>query len=376
MKKIVLIPDSFKGTISSTEVCGIMKKSIKAFSPLTEVVEIPVADGGEGSVDAFITALGGTKTKVIVKGPYFEDMEAYYGVINKDTAVIEMAVCAGLPLVENNKNPIKTTTYGVGQMIAHAIQSGCKKIIMGLGGSCTNDGATGVAAALGIKFFNKKGESFIPVGGTLSEIERIDNTSCIKELSDIQIVGMCDIDNPLYGPIGAAYVFGPQKGADQSMVKILDAGLVHLANKIKENLRLEVESLEGAGAAGGMGAGIVAFLGAKLQMGIETILDTVQFDKIAKGADLVFTGEGRLDSQSLRGKVICGVAKHTKALSIPLIAVVGSIEDPIEAVYEKGVTAVFSINRAPIDFSIARYQSKANLELTMDNIMRLLKVSK
>ncbi|MBW7571339.1 glycerate kinase family protein [Caproiciproducens faecalis] len=372
MKKILLIPDSYKGTMSSREICAIMEKSIHSFFPDTEVVSIPVADGGEGSVDSFLSAVGGDKVELTVKGPYFEDIRSFYGRIHDSIAVVEMAAAAGLPLVEDHKHAEQTTTYGVGQLIEHAARAGCKKIIVGLGGSATNDGGAGAAAALGICFKNAEGKSFIPVGGTLDQIVSIDASGISPYLAGVEVVTMCDIDNLLCGPQGASAVFGPQKGADEDMVKLLDANLAHLAEIVKRDLGKDVANLKGAGAAGGMGAGMVAFFGSKLQMGIETVLDTVGFDSLLKGADLVFSGEGKIDFQSLCGKVIIGVAHRAKKKNVPLIAVVGDIGNQIEEVYKEGVNAVFSINRVAVPFTEARLRSKSDLRLTMDSIMRLL----
>ncbi|WMJ22823.1 glycerate kinase [Paludicola sp. MB14-C6] len=373
MKKIVLIPDSFKGTMSSGEICDIMEKSIKKTYPSAQIISIPVADGGEGSVDAFLCAVGGEKKKVIVKGPYFEDVEAFYGVIdNGETAIIEMAACAGLPLVGDNKNPKATTTYGVGQLILSALEQGCKKIIMGLGGSATNDAGTGAAAALGIKFTDSNNKEFIPVGGTLKNIAHIDMTELDNRLKSVQFITMCDIDNPLFGESGAAFIFAPQKGATPNDVLELDDGLKHISNIIKKDLNKDVSELKGAGAAGGMGGGMVAFFNSKLQMGIETVLDTVNFDSLAKDADMVFSGEGKIDSQSIRGKVVIGVAKRTKLYDIPLVAIVGDIGDDIEEAYDKGVSAIFSINRVAVDFKYAKQRAKDDLFHTMDNLMRFI----
>ncbi|MGI6070347.1 MAG: glycerate kinase [Blautia sp.] len=374
MKKAVLIPDSFKGTLSSEQICGIISRKIEEHFPGCEVVSIPVADGGEGSVDCFLTALGGEKIKEIVKNPYFEDMEAFYGLIDHgETAVVEMASCAGLPLVEDRKNPKLTTTYGVGQLILAAAKKGVKKIVTGLGGSSTNDGGCGAAAAVGVRFFNKAGEEFVPTGGTLIEIDRIDVSGVASEVKNTEIVTMCDIDNPMYGETGAAYIFGPQKGADPDMVKELDAGLVHLSEVIQRDLGKDYSLVPGAGAAGAMGAGMLAFFGSTLQMGIETVLDTVKFDSIISDADMVFTGEGKMDTQSLRGKVVIGVAKRAKEQSVPVTVIAGGAEPDIEAAYEMGVSSVFTINRLPQDFSVSRHNSAENLELTVDNILRLMK---
>lgn len=374
MQKFLLIPDSFKGTMSSIEVCNIMKNAILRNLPDAEVISIPVADGGEGSVDAFLASQSGEKIVLKVSGPFFEPVEAFYGIIdNGHTAVIEMAACAGLPLVEGRPNPGITTTYGVGELIKDALLRGCKKIILGLGGSCTNDAGTGAAAALGIRFYQRNGEEFVPVGSTLDSIAHIDVTGKLRALDDVELITMCDIDNPLFGEQGAAYIFGPQKGADPEMVKSLDHGLIHLSHLIKEELLIDNSLQKGAGAAGGMGFGMVAFFGSTLQMGIETILDEVHFDTILKDANYVFTGEGKFDSQSLRGKVVLGVAKRTKKANVPLIVIAGGIGDGVEEAYEHGISGVFSINRLPEDFQIAKSKSRENLDATVDNLIKFMK---
>lgn len=372
--KFVLIPDSFKGTLSSAQICAIMEEKVKKHFPQSVTVSVPVADGGEGSVDAFISAVGGEKVYVTVKNPYFEDMEAYYGLIEQgQTAVIEMAACAGLPLVENRKNPCLTTTYGVGQLILAAAKRGVKKIVVGLGGSSTNDGGCGAAAAAGIRFFNGNGEAFVPTGGTTIDISRIDFSGKDKSLDGIEIVTMCDIDNPMYGPNGASHIFGPQKGADEAMVLQLDEGMKHLSGAITLATGNDVSLIPGTGAAGAMGAGMIAFFGSKLQMGIQTVLDTVKFDQMISDADYILTGEGKLDSQSLRGKVVIGIAQRAGKQKKRVISVVGGAEDAhIQEAYSMGVTAVFPINRLPQDFSISRYHSEENLGYTVDNIIRLI----
>ncbi len=373
MKKVLLIPDSFKGTMSSEEICTVMAEVIRRHYPQAEVVSIPVADGGEGSVDSFLSAMGGQKITLTVKGPYNENLESFYGKLPGESAVVEMAAAAGLPLVGDKKHAEQTTTFGVGQLIEHAAQAGAKKIIVGLGGSSTNDGGTGAAAALGVRFYNQAGQSFIPVGGTLKDIARIDVSALSPALKGVELVTMCDIDNPLCGPNGASAVFGPQKGADPAMVQLLDDGLRHLAEVVKNDLGKDILDLPGAGAAGGMGGGMVAFFGSQLQMGIETVLDTVGFDSLLQDASLVFSGEGKIDSQSLRGKVVIGVARRTKKQGVPLIAIVGDIGDNIEAVYDQGVTGVFSINRVAVPYKEARLRSKSDLALTMDNLLRFIK---
>ncbi|HQO95224.1 MAG TPA: glycerate kinase [Sedimentibacter sp.] len=372
MNKAVLIPDSFKGTLSSIEICTIISDKIYKHFPHCHVVSIPVADGGEGSVDCFLSALGGEKIVETVSSPYFEDMESFYGLID-DTAVIEMAACAGLPLVEDRKNPSLTTTYGVGQLIMAAAKKRCKKIIVGLGGSSTNDGGCGAAAAVGVKFYDKKGNEFIPIGKTLIDIDRIDLSHKAKELDNIEIITMCDIDNPMYGPTGAAYIFGPQKGADEKMILELDKGLKNLCDVIERETGKDLKDVPGSGAAGAMGAGMIAFFNSVLQMGIETVLDTVKFDEIIEDADMIFTGEGRIDSQSLRGKVVIGVGKRAKNKNIPVTVIAGGAANNIDDAYDMGVTSIFTINRLPEDFEISRHKSKENLEATIDNILRLIK---
>jgi glycerate kinase len=373
MKRVILIPDSFKGTMSSREICSIMEERIRAYYPQAEVIAIPVADGGEGSVDSFLAAVGGEKIIVPAKGPYLEDIQGFYGLIDGGaTAVIEMAACAGLPLVGEKREVDKTTTYGVGQLLLDAAKRGCKKIVVGLGGSATNDFGTGAAAAAGVRFFDRDGEEFIPRGGTLSRIVRIDKSGIPAELLSVEIITMCDIDNPLYGPSGAAFIFGPQKGADAAMVKFLDQELYAVSQTVIRQLGIDVSVLPGAGAAGGMGGGMVAFFGSRLQMGIETVLDTVNFDRLLPGTDLVLTGEGKIDSQSLRGKVVIGVARRAKKQGIPVIAIVGDIGDDIEGAYDEGIRAIFSTNRRAIPFQEARSRCKSDLRLTVDNLLRLL----
>lgn len=373
MKKIICIPDSFKGTMSSSLVCDIMESAIHNHIPECEVIKIQVADGGEGSVDAFLAAVGGTKVFVNVNNPYFEAMESFYAILDGNVAVVEMASCAGLPLVSDRANPELTSTFGVGELILHAARSGCKKIIVGLGGSSTNDGGCGAAAAVGVRFLDKSGNSFVPTGKSLINIEQIDNKCIDPILKDVEIISMCDIDNPMFGKKGAAYVFGPQKGANPSMIIDLDNGLRHLAKKIDESCHIDISMIAGGGAAGAMGAGMVAFFDSQLKMGIETILDVVEFDQLITNADLIFTGEGRIDEQSLSGKVPIGVARRAKLAGVPVIAVVGSIGAGFEEAYDQGITAIFSINSEPVDFSIAKMRSKENLALTMDNIIRSLR---
>ena len=373
MNKIVLIPDSFKGTMSSNEVCEIMKSCILSWLPKCNIVSIPVADGGEGSVDAFLAAVGGDKIWLEAVGPRFKPMRTFYGMLgDKKTAVIEMAACAGLPLMAGCGNPGQTTTYGVGQLILAAAKKGAERLVVGLGGSATNDGGCGAACAVGVKFFDENGREFIPVGDTLQNIDRIDMSGKSELLNGVEITAMCDIDNPMFGRAGAAYVFGPQKGADFEMVERLDDGLRHLNDVVKRDLGRDLASLPGGGAAGAMGVGMAAFFAAELKMGIETVLDVVAFDDVIADADLIFTGEGMLDSQSLHRKVVVGVAHRAAKSGKPVIAVVGGSELESDRFYEEGIKAIFTINRLPQDLSISREHSKENLAFTMQNILRLL----
>lgn len=375
MQNFILVPDSFKGTLSAIEVCNIMKSSIKNLYEDANIISVPVADGGEGTVDAFLYALGGEKKSVWVSDAFNEQkILAHYAMLKDDIAIIEMAACAGLPLVKNRLEPDKTTTFGVGELIIDAINSGAKKIILGLGGSATNDGGCGMAVALGVKFKDEQDQEFIPTGGTLSQIYKIDMNNIYSKIKDVEFISMCDVDNPLCGRLGASAVFAPQKGADEDMVKSLDEGLAHLAKIIKRDLHIEVKDIKGAGAAGGLGAGSIAFLQSKLTKGIDVILDTINFDELVSKADIVFTGEGKFDSQSLHGKVVMGVANRSQKYKTPVIVVTGAIGENIQEAYNKGITAIFSINKEPMEFSKSALKSKENMILTMENILRLLKI--
>lgn len=371
MKKIAVVSDSFKGSVSSAEICEIAAQQAARFFPGCEVVGLPVADGGEGTVDSFLACLPGEKVHLEVTGPNFERVESFYGSFG-ETAIIEMAAAAGLPMVGDDKNPSKTTTFGVGELMRHALSNGAKRIILALGGSATNDGGCGAASALGTRFFNAAGEQFVPVGGTLSGIVRIENEETMRLLSGVEVIAMCDIDNPMHGERGAACVFSPQKGADAEMVRFLDRELIALDHTLAREMNARVAELPGAGAAGAMGAGAVAFFGASLKPGIETVLDTVRFEERIAGANFVITGEGKIDSQSLRGKVVIGVSRRAKLLGIPVFAVVGDVGDDIDEAYSQGVTAVFSTNHLAIPFSEAKKRSKLDYRLTIENLFRLL----
>ncbi|MFR8126878.1 MAG: glycerate kinase [Acutalibacter sp.] len=372
MEKILLVPDSFKGTLSSRQVCQVMAGQLRRFFPQAQVKSIR-GRRRRGQRRAFLAAAGGERRTRTVTGPFGEPVEAFYGILGDGrTAVIEMAACAGLPLAEGRLNPERATTYGVGELLLAAKEAGCTKAILGLGGSCTNDGGAGAAAALGAKFTRADGTAFVPTGGTLGEIAALDVSPVAQALQGMELTAMCDIDNPLYGEAGAAAVFAPQKGADAAMVARLDAGLRHLGQVSARCLGRDFSHLPGAGAAGGLGFGMAAFCGAQLRMGIDAVLDAVGFDSLLPGTDVVFTGEGKIDSQSARGKVVSGVAARCRKAGVPVVAVVGQIDQGFEEMYQQGLTAVFSINRAAQPFAESRFHAGENLALTMENIARLL----
>ena len=377
MKKCIIISDSFKGTLSSSEICAIAEEAVGRFFPECTLCKVPVADGGEGTVACFQEACGGELVRLTVQGPFGEPVEAAYLQLPGGQAVVEMAAAAGLPLVGDRKDPRKASTYGVGQLIRHAAEQGNRKILLGLGGSCTNDGGCGCAAALGVRFLDQDGQSFVPVGETLADICSID-LSGTSYLRDVQLTAMCDIDNPMHGPTGAAYVFGPQKGADPETVAFLDSQLVSLDETIRRELGRQVADIPGAGAAGAFGAGMVAFFQAQLRPGIEAVLDLVGFDDMLEGCDMVFTGEGRLDSQSLRGKVLSGVGKRARAHGVPVVAIVGGVTPDTEDVcdcQDAIISAIFTINRQAMDFEKSKGSSHQNYQRTFENILRLIQLA-
>ena len=323
-------------------------------------------------MDAFLAAVGGRRIEAPCTGPWGEPVTAHYALLPDGTAVVEMAAAAGLPLAGDACDPEKTTTYGVGQLMAHALSHGAVRLVLGLGGSATNDGGCGAAAALGAEFLDEQGSAFVPVGGTLTRIARIRTETLRRTLGGVPVTVMCDIDNPLCGPEGAAAVFGPQKGADAAMVARLDAGLRHLAQVLARDLGMEVLTLSGGGAAGGFGAGAAALFGGVLRMGIDTVLDTVDFDRRCRGARLVITGEGHLDSQSMRGKTVIGVARRAKALGIPVAVLAGGCETALDAVYAAGVSGVFPVNPSPCTLEEARRHGQENLRFTVGNLLRFM----
>lgn len=371
MENIIVIPDSFKGTLEAIDVCNIMKDAIIRVMPNKKIITIPVADGGEGTVDCFLHSLADSK-KIYCDtvNAFKEPIKTYYATVN-NTAIIEVASVIGLPMFENRLDPVNATSYGVGIMIRHAIEQGCTKVVLGLGGSCTNDGGVGVAQALGTVFLDKDGKKITPNSSELGLINRIDTTNSENVLSGISISAMCDVANPFTGPNGATHIFSPQKGATPSTLEILEENMIELEKTILSNLKIDLSKIPGSGAAGGIGGGIVAFLNGNLQSGIDTTLDLVNFDAILSNSELVLTGEGRIDSQTLEGKVILGIAKRAKRKAIPVIVIAGSVEPGAEAICNFGVNAIFSINQQPIPFSESRHQSTENLKKTVTSIMEV-----
>ena len=357
---ILLVPDSFKGSLDSLQVAQALSTGLRRAAPDADIGAIPMADGGEGTVDALVAAANGSHHTLEVTGPEHTPVTATYGLI-EDGAVLEMAAAAGLPLTEY-PNPETTTTYGVGELIATLAD---RRLTIGAGGSATNDLGCGAAAACGAIFFDEAGTSFIPTGATLGHIARIDTS---EMLGPIEITVMTDIDNPLLGDAGAAAVFAPQKGADAAMVQRLEAGAAHAVGIIARDVGVDVTELVGGGAAGGFAAGMHAFFGATLQPGIDAVLDAVDFDARARTADLIFTGEGQLDGQSFAGKVPVGVARRTDK---PVIAIVGSIGEGAQACYEYGMTAIFGITPRPQELESALADTAQNLADTAENVLRM-----
>lgn len=347
--KILLAPDSFKDSLSAMEVCECIEKGIKNYRSDIIVNSLPMADGGEGTVRSLVDATDGRVVNKVVTGPLGEKVEAFYGLLgDENTAIIEMASASGLPLVvEDKRNPSKTTTYGTGELIKAALNHDVDKIILGIGGSATTDAGVGMAQALGVEFLDKNNNEVGFGGKNLKNIDKINMNNLDSRVEKVKILVACDVDNPLYGKNGAAYVYSPQKGADQKMVEKLDQNLRHFNKIVKKDLNKNVDQIEGAGAAGGLGAGLVAFLDADLKNGIEIILDIVNFDQRLKGVDLIITGEGMLDGQTIYGKTPIGVAKRAQKHEIPVIAVAGSLGEGVEKVLEKGIDSYFSIVDKP-----------------------------
>ncbi len=373
MKKIVVAPDSFKGTMISLEVCDIIHRAIVSIDCGIEVVTVPISDGGEGMVEAFLCAAGGRKIYASVKDPLMRDVQAYYGILTDGcTAVIEMAQASGIGYVENDKRPLEATTFGTGQLIENALDMGCTRIILGLGGSATTDGGTGAAAALGVRFLSEDRSEVPPGGGGLSLLHTIDASGIDPRLKKTEIILACDVDNCLTGKAGAAAIFSPQKGASPEQVAILDWNLAHYASVIKDQLGQDITEIRGGGAAGGLGVSLIAFANARIMPGIQVVLDTVKFDDIIADADLIITGEGRIDSQTALGKVPVGIARATRNRGIPVIAIGGSLGKGYEAVYGEGITSVFSVVNDLVPFETVKQTCRQDLFMLIQNLFRII----
>ena len=375
--KILIAPDSFKGSLTAREAAYNIEKGILKVYPGAEIYNLPLADGGEGTVDALIYATGGRKIYKEVTGPLGDPVKACFGILgNENIAVIETAAASGLVLVPAGKaDPLKATSFGTGELIKAALDEGVDKIIIGLGGSATVDGGVGLVQALGIGFKDSSGKEAGFGGAALAGIKRIDSSNLDIRVRDVEFIIASDVSNPLYGPDGAAYVFGPQKGATPEMVKLLDAGLQNLARVIKKETGKEVARLSGAGAAGGIGAALLAFLDARMKSGIDLILEIYDFDNILREVDLVITGEGRLDRQTLMGKAPFGVAKRANKFNIPVIALAGSVESEAIDKLNQYFTAALSIVQEPGSIEEVMANSKTWLQLSTQQIMQLIKPS-
>lgn len=369
----IVAPDKFKGSLSAIEAAKLIAGGIKKVLPDAEVQQFPLSDGGEGLVDALIAGSGGTKLKVRVTGPLNTKVEAEWGIIDGGkTAVIEMASASGLLLVpEKLRDPSKSTSFGTGELIRTALDYGCQKIIIGIGGSATNDGGAGMARALGIKFFDRQNNLLEGGGGELKELDKIDLGSLDQRLKKTEIVVACDVNNPLTGPKGASHVYGRQKGASPKIAEMLDQALKNYAAIIKRELNIEIEMMAGAGAAGGLGAGLVAFLDAELKSGIELVLDALNIDQYLVRCDLVITGEGKLDNQSIHGKTPLGIARRAKRYNIPVIALAGKLEPDLEPFHRKGLTACFAIADGPLTLEESMVKAPQLLENKTAELIRL-----
>ena len=351
--KIVVAPDSFKGSLTAVEVSDAIGQGVREIFPEAEIVKIPMADGGDGTVQCLVNATGGKILREKVTGPLGDEVLASYGILgDKKTAVIEMAEASGLTLVpENKRNPLITTTYGTGQLIKAALDQGCRKMIIGIGGSATNDGGAGMVQALGAKLLDKDGEEIGFGGGELKKLNRIDISNLDNRLSDTKVLVASDVNNPLCGPKGASRIYGPQKGATPELIEELDKSLSHFAEIIKRDLNKDIKDIPGAGAAGGLGASLIAFLDAELKSGIEIIIEIVKLEQAIKDADLVITGEGKIDSQTIYGKAPIGVAKIAKKYNIPVIAVAAIIGDDANIVHQHGIDNLIKVSEPPMSLT-------------------------
>lgn len=371
--KIIIAPQSFKGSLKAHEAATAMGRGVKAADSTIETVLLPIADGGAGTVRALVQATGGKIISQSVHNPLGEKLTADWGIsADGTTGFIEVAAASGLSLLTPDQyNPRLADTCGTGELLLAALEAGCKKLIIGLGDSATVDGATGIATALGIKFLDAKGQPVPPGGEGLNKIKHIDASGRNPLVGECRIFCACDVTNPLYGKDGAAYVYGPQKGATPEMVEKLDAGLQNLADVIKQDLKQDIADLPGAGAAGGLGGGLVAFLGATLQRGVSLICDAIRFDDYVKDADLVITGEGRLDFQTAYGKTVVGIARRAKAFHVPVVAICGSLGQGYEEVYRHGIDSVMSIQPRAMTLEQAMRDGGRLLQEATERVVRL-----
>lgn len=374
-KTFVLAPDSFKESMSAKRACEAMERGIRKVLPDAEILHVPMADGGEGTVDALVDGSKGTRVEVVVSGPLpTEKVTTYYGLLaDQKTAVMEMAKANGIELLaESKRNPLLTSTYGTGEMIKSALEHGVEKIIIGIGGSVTNDGGAGMAQALGVRLLDEAGRDLSVGGGALAKLATVDITNVDPRLKNTEIIIASDVTNPLTGPTGASVVFGPQKGATPAMVNELDSNLVHYAEVIKKDLTIDVKNQPGAGAAGGLGAGLLVFTGASLRSGVELVTELTHLEDKISQADYVFTGEGGMDFQTKFGKVPYGVAKAAKKYHKPVFACAGYIGEQVEVLYDEGITAIFGILGKSSSLDNALQAGETNLERTVENIVRVL----
>ncbi len=371
MGRIVIAPDSFKGSLTAVQAADIMAEAAaEVFGG--EIQKLPMADGGEGTVEAVVAALGGTFCEVPVRGPLGRPVTARYGILPDGTAVMEMAAASGiLLLAQRELNPLLASTYGTGEMLAAALNRGCRHIILGIGGSATNDGGAGMAEALGVRFVDAAGKPLSMCGGTLAQVAAIDCTGLHPALAETVVEAACDVTNPLCGPQGASYVFGPQKGADEETAADLDRALAHYAALVEHATGTAVLSLPGGGAAGGLGAGLVAFCGAKLRPGFDLIAEAVGLEAHIRDAALVLTGEGCTDAQTAFGKLPSGVGRLAKRHGRPCVVVSGAVRGDVSSLYDTGVTAVFSCVTVPQSLEEALAHAAQNLHRATRNVVRL-----
>jgi len=374
--RIIVAPDSYKGSVSALGVAEAMERGIQAVFPEAEVIKVPIADGGEGTVEALVAATAGRLLHTEVRGPLGEPVRAHWGISGDgSTAFIEMASASGLPLVpKENRDPRITSTYGTGELMKAALDAGLRKLVVGIGGSATNDGGTGMARALGVRFLDAEGRDLPEGGAALAKIAHMDLSGLDPRLAEASILVACDVDNPLCGPRGASAVYGPQKGATPDMVAELDAALSVFADVAATATGREVALLPGAGAAGGLGAGLLFFTPASLRPGVSIVLETTGFEALAQGADLVLTGEGRTDFQTAMGKAPVGVAAVAKRHGVPVICLSGGLGDGAEDVLAHGIDALATTVPQPMTLEACMGQGAALVEAAASQVCRLLKV--